>query len=105
MQSRQGSASRARLRAYILQNIGRVMEADELRAASGNATEWERRVMELRTLEGYQILTHDDRSALKPGQYLPLNGQTVTAPKLEISKETRAFVLDRDGFTCQMCDA
>jgi hypothetical protein len=97
--------SRARLRAYFLANIGRVLESDELREASGNASEWGRRVRELRTEEGYQILTNNDRSDLKPGQYLLLTPKPVPAFERGISKETRAFVLDRNGFTCQMCGA
>jgi hypothetical protein len=97
--------SRARLRAHILANVGRVLESGELREASGNASEWGRRVRELRTEEGYQILTHNDRSDLKPGQYLLLDPKPIPAFERGISKETRAFVLDRNGFTCQMCGA
>lgn len=105
MATERGKGSRARLRAYILANVGRVLESDELRKASGNASEWGRRVRELRTEQGYQILTHNDRSDLKPGQYLLLDPKPVPAFERGISKETRAFVLDRDGFTCQMCGA
>jgi hypothetical protein len=97
--------SRTRLRAYFLAHIGKVLESDELREASGNASEWGRRVRELRTEEGYQILTHNDRSDLKPGQYLLLDPKPIPAFERGISKETRAYVLDRNGFTCQMCGA
>ena len=45
--------ARARLRAHFLNNIGRVMEAEELRHVAGNISEWARRVRELRTEEGY----------------------------------------------------
>jgi hypothetical protein len=79
------------------------MESDELRTASGNASEWARRLRELRTEEGYQILTHNDRSGLKPGQYLLETVKPEPAFARGISKETRAYVLDRNGFTCQMC--
>lgn len=97
--------AKTKLREYILKNIGRVMSSDELRAISGNQSEWARRVRELRTEEGYQILTHNDRSDLKPGQYLLENPKPEPAFERAISKETRAFVLDRNGFTCQMCGA
>lgn len=100
-----GKGARAKLRAHLLSNIGRVMESDELRQASGNTSEWARRVRELRTEEGYQILTHNDRSDLKPGQYILVDPTPLPAFEREISKETRAFVLDRNGFTCQMCGA
>lgn len=95
--------SRAKLREYILNNVGKVMSSDELRAIADNKSEWARRVRELRTEEGYQILTHNDRSDLKPGQYLLLDPAPVPAFERDISKETRAYVLDRNGFTCQMC--
>jgi 5-methylcytosine-specific restriction endonuclease McrA len=81
------------------------MDSDELRKASGNASEWARRVRELRTEEGYQILTHNDRSDLKPGEYLLLDRKPIPAFERGMSKETRAFVLDRNGFTCQTCGA
>ena len=97
--------ARARLREHFLANIGRVMGSDELREVSGGISEWARRVRELRTEEGYQILTHNDRSELKPGQYLLENSKPEPAFERGISKETRAYVLDRNGFTCQMCGA
>jgi len=103
--SKNSKGSRAKLRVYFLANMGRILESDELREASGNASEWGRRVRELRTEEGYQILTNNDRSDLKPGQYLLLDPKPVPAFERGISKETRALVLDRNGFTCQMCEA
>ena len=97
--------ARGKLRAHFLSNIDRVMDSDELRSIAGNQTEWARRVRELRTEEGYQILTHNDRSDLKPGQYLLETPKPQPAFERAISKETRAYVLDRNGFTCQMCGA
>ncbi len=97
--------AKAKLRAHFLANIGRVMDTDELRLIADNQSEWARRVRELRTEEGYQILTHNDRSELKPGQYLLETPKPQPAFARAISKETRAFVLDRNGFTCQMCGA
>jgi len=97
--------ARTKLRQHFLSNIGKVMSSDELREVAGGITEWARRVRELRTEEGYQIQTHNDRSDLKPGQYLLENPKPQHAFERAISKETRAFVLDRNGFTCQMCGA
>lgn len=94
-----------KLRTYFLANIGKKMSSAELRKAAGNISEWARRVRELRDEEGYQILTHNDRKDLKPGQYLLENPKPIPAFSREVSKETRAFVLDRNGFTCQMCGA
>jgi HNH endonuclease len=97
--------SRAKLRTHFLANIGRVMNSDELRAAAGNTSEWARRIRELRTEEGYQILTHNDRADLKIGEYLLEVAKPQPAFERGISKEARAMVLDRNGFTCQMCGA
>lgn len=96
--------ARDRLRAYFLMHLGEVLDSDTLREVAG-VSEWARRVRELRNEEGYQILTHNDRSSLKPGQYLLESSKPQPAFAREISKETRAFVLDRNGFTCQMCGA
>lgn len=97
--------ARGKLRAHFLANIGRVMGSKELQTIADNQSEWARRVRELRTEEGYLILTHNDRSDLKPGQYLLEDPKPKPAFERAISKETRAYVLDRNGFTCQMCGA
>ena len=49
--------ARDKLRRHFLSNIGRKMNSDELRRVAGNISEWARRIRELRTEEGYQILT------------------------------------------------
>lgn len=97
--------AKAKLRQHFLHNLGRVMDSDELREVAGNQSEWARRIRELRSEEGYQILTHNDRSDLKPGQYLLENPKPIPAFERAISKETRSFVIDRNGYTCQMCGA
>jgi len=90
---------------HFLANLGRVMDSNELREVAGNISEWARRVRELRTEEGYLILTHNDLSELHPGQYRLDIPKPEPAFARDISKELRALVLDRNGFTCQMCGA
>jgi hypothetical protein len=69
-------------------------------------SEWARRVRELRDEEGWPITTHNDSAALKPGQYiltaLPPEKRDIAFQR-GISAKLRAEVLDRNGFTCQMC--
>lgn len=99
-----GSGARDKLRKYFLDHIGEVLDSDTLRKVAG-ISEWARRVRELRNEEGYMILTSHDRSNLKPNQYILENPKPQPAFAREISKEVRAYVLDRNGFTCQMCGA
>lgn len=96
--------ARAKLRVYFLDNIGKVLTSKDLQKVAG-ISEWARRVRELRNQEGFQILTHNDRDGLKPREYLLEDPKPQPAFSRSISKELRALVLDRNGFTCQMCGA
>lgn len=102
---RRPPGARTLLREHFLKNIGRVMDKDELQDVARGAKEFGRRIRELRNEEGYKILTHNDRSGLKPGEYLLEDPEPAPAFAREISKETRAYVLERNGATCQKCGA
>lgn len=95
--------SKQRILEFFLANVGIVLESRKIQAASGGAVEWARRVRELRNEDGYQILSHKDRADLKPNQYLLETTKRQPVFKRNISKETRAWVLERNGYTCQMC--
>jgi len=96
--------ARAKLREFFIANVDKTLSSDTLREVAGTS-EWARRVRELRSEEGLNIVTHNDRSDLRPGQYLLADLKPLPSFERGISKETRAFVLDRNGFTCQMCGA
>lgn len=100
-------SSKERIRQFLLANVGVVVTSVQIRDSIGaEVSEWARRVRELRDEEAWPILTHNDSAALKPGQYLLKkrpSGKPSVAFSRGISAKLRAEVLDRNGFTCQMC--
>ena len=100
------TGSKEKIRKFLLANIGHVVTKDAIRDAAGSGvTEWARRLRELREQEGWKILSNNDRTDLKPGEYLlvePPSDRRVIFSRV-ISARLRAEVLDRNGFTCQMC--
>jgi len=97
------NGSKQKILDFFLKNKGRIVTSSEVVALCGGAANATRRLRELRDEEGYQILSFKDRADLKPGQYLLETDKRRPAFARGISKETRAFVLDRNGFTCQSC--
>ncbi|MCX5832487.1 MAG: HNH endonuclease [Deltaproteobacteria bacterium] len=98
--------SKEKIRQFLLANIGRVIESHELQTAADGAVQYSRRLRELREQEGWPIFSHLDSTNLKPGQYQlqeqPPERYNVSF-STSISARLRAAVLDRNGFTCQMC--
>jgi hypothetical protein len=105
MPDRVRRGSRQRILDFLMANLGRVLTSAEIAEASGHASEWARRLRELRNEQGYQILSHKDRRDLKPGQYLLETDAKLPAFSRDVSAATRAYVLERNGYTCQMCGA
>ncbi len=98
--------SKEKIRHFFLAHVGQVVTSIQIRDAAGTTvSEWARRVRELREDEGWPILTHHDSADLKPGQYLlkEIPPEKVVTFGRNISLKLRAEVLDRNGFTCQMC--
>ncbi len=96
--------ARGKLRSFFLAHVGETLTSEMLRKVGG-ISEWARRVRELRQHEGMNIETDKDNSSLKPGEYRLIDTKPLPVFASRISKETRAIVLDRNGFTCQMCGA
>ena len=100
-------SSKERIKQFLRDRVGRIVTARQLQKAA-KATEWARRVRELRNKEGWKILTHNDDNNLKPGEYrlaeTPPQPGTYSFTR-SISTRIRAQVLERNGYTCQMCGA
>lgn len=97
-------SGKSRIGRYFQDHKGKVVTIDQVREASGIQSA-PRRIRELRE-EGWPIDTHNDDASLRPGEYRltdkPPPREQRKKPR-RISKNVRAQVLDRDGFTCQMC--
>lgn len=94
------------IRAFLLENLGKIVTTEQIRAASGGQGQYGRRLRELRDEEGWDIQSHHDTKDLKPGEYR-LVARPPKKPPVQfarnISAKTRARVLDRNGYTCRMC--
>lgn len=101
-----GDSAKTRIKQFFRSNMGRTVTAAELQEVAKPVSEWARRVRELRDEEGWPIISHNDSQELKPGQYM-LTGEPPVRKDVAfqrgISQKLRAEVLDRNGFTCQMC--
>jgi len=100
-----GSGSRKRILTFLLANKGKILDWREIRKAAGDVEQWSRRMRELLDEYGYQILSHRDRKGLRPGQYLLETEERLYVVPRTISAQLRAFILDRNGFTCWSCGA
>ena len=101
-------AAKDKLREFFRQNIGKVVSKEQLREVAAPVTEWARRVREIRDEDGWPILTHNDDTRLKPGEYIlreePLPDEQ-SSSKRRMSSSLRFQVLDRDGYACVLCGA
>lgn len=91
---------------FLAAHVGEVVTSIQLQDAAGSdVSECARRVRELREEEGWRILTNNDSVDLKPGEYLLSERPPENDVQFGrgISAKLRAEVLDRNGFTCQMC--
>jgi len=96
--------ARDRIREFFIANVGKVVTTQQIREVGG-ISEYARRIRELRDEEGYQIKSHVDRADLKPGEYILDTLERKPVIARSISPQLRNEILERNGFTCQLCGA
>lgn len=97
-------SARTKLRAFFEANLGRVLTTNELSEVAG-INDYQRRIRELRDEEGMQILSHNDRDNLKTNEYLLETLELRPVIARDISDKLRRQILERNGYTCQVCGA
>jgi predicted restriction endonuclease len=96
--------ARTKLRSYFEANVGRVVTTAALSKVAG-IHDYQRRIRELRDEEGMQILSHNDRDSLKSNEYLLETLELRPVIARDISDKLRRQILERNGYTCQVCGA
>jgi hypothetical protein len=89
---------------FLLANEGNPVSGEELRYVANQKTEWARRVRELRTEEGWPIVTRNTgRPDLAVGVYVLQANRQAHQHDRKIPDPVRSSVLRRDGYKCTMC--
>lgn len=102
---RRESAGQQRVRAYFIENVGRVVTTEELAYVARSARQYPRRVRELRTEHGYMIATRfTSRPDLRMGQYVLETLDRLSEPHdRHIPDSVQREVYARDNNTCVCC--
>jgi len=89
---------------YLMENVGQVVSSEELQYVS-KASEFGRRVRELRTEQGYAISTKfTGRPDLKMGEYVLESKERIAEPHdRKIPFEVQTKVYERAKHSCQLC--
>jgi len=97
-------AVKDKLLEYLRANAGRAVTGEELRYLASNRSEWARRTRELRTENGWPVVTRQQgRPDLPIGSYLLEEDKQAPEHDRKIPDAVRVQVLERDGFACRSC--
>lgn len=89
---------------YLLLNVGIPVTGEELNYLAGSTKEWARRVRELRTEDGWPIVTKNTgRDDLPVGVYVLEEARQAYEHDRTIPDPIRVAVLERDNFCCVNC--
>jgi len=101
--SRMGS--RNKVLEFLKENVGRPVTTEDLAYVAKGASEFTRRIRELRTEEGYPVATRfTGRPDLNVGEYVLESLQRVAEPHdRHIPMDVQRIVFERDANTCRIC--
>ncbi|WP_028865060.1 HNH endonuclease [Psychromonas aquimarina] len=89
---------------YLRKNIGKKVTGEELKYLAKDRSEWARRVRELRTEEGWPIMTcNTGMPELAVGVYILTEDRQAKVHDRKIPDPVRIAVLTRDSFCCKKC--
>lgn len=89
---------------FLKGNVGKPVTGEELRYVANNKSEWARRVRELRTEEGWPVVTRTSGwPELAIGTYMLEEDRQAPVHDRKIPDAVRITVLERDKHACQKC--
>jgi hypothetical protein len=95
---------KAKILEYLRANAGHAVSGEELRYIANNRKEWSRRARELRTEDGWPVVTKmQGRPDLPVGSYLLEEDKQAEEHDRDIPDSVRIEVLERDHFACTHC--
>lgn len=95
---------KGKLLEYLRLNVGHVVTGEELRYLAKDNKEWARRTRELRTEDGWPVVTRmQGRADLNVGEYVLEEDRQAEVHDRRIPDPVRVNVLKRDKFSCTAC--
>lgn len=99
-------SAKERIVRFLREHVGETVTGEQVGEVAEIAS-YARRIRELRA-DGWQIASHHDDESLRPGEYKLLSDEKQPGHyefSQGLSGRLRAEVLERNGYTCQMCGA
>jgi hypothetical protein len=96
-----------RIRAFFLDDIGRIVTRDQLVQLAGGRENWHQRLSELRTDEGYTILSWRNQGNLRVSEYLMPTAERrpMAARRVRPTVQVWHEVLSRARHACEWTEA